>query len=65
MTQNENFIQSKTKFVLASVAFIFCLVWAFIGEADIKLVAVSIAFMCFLYHGINMEMCAREMGSSH
>lgn len=65
MTHTQDYTNNKIKFTISSVALVFCLVWALIGESDIKIVAVSIAFMCFLQHGINMEMSAREMDGSH
>ena len=65
MTHNEDYTNNKTKFAISGVALIFCLVWALVGESDIKIVAVSIAFMFFLQYGIATEMSAREMDGSH
>ncbi|PHR58825.1 MAG: hypothetical protein COA44_01370 [Arcobacter sp.] len=65
MTHNDDYINNKVKFTLSSVALAFCLVWALIGESDIKILAVTIAFMCFLQHGIATEMSARQMDDSH
>ena len=65
MSHNEDLTNNKTKFSIAAVALVFCLIWALIGEADIKIVAVSIAFMYFLKYGIETEMSAISQNSSH
>jgi len=65
MTHNEELTQNKTKFAISGVAFLFCLIWALIGEADIKIVAVSIAFMYFLKYGIEVEMSSIAANGSH
>jgi hypothetical protein len=62
MTHNEELTGHKTRFIIASVALVFCTVWALVGVADIKIVAVTIAFICFLKSGIEMEVCANEAG---
>ncbi len=64
MSENELTV-NKSKLVIASVALLFCLVWALIGESDIKIVAVTIAFYCFLKAGIETEMSARELHGAH
>ena len=65
MTHNEDLTNNKIKFTLSTVAFGFCLIWALIGEADIKIIAVSISFMCFLKYGIATEMSAISNDGSH
>ena len=60
MTHNDELTGHKTKFVIASVALAFCTVWALVGVADIKIVAVTIAFICFLQSGIALEVSANE-----
>jgi len=65
MTHKQDLNDNITKFVISGVAFAFCLVWALIGEADIKIVAVAIAFMCFLKYGIAVEMSSIEANGSH
>ena len=60
MTHNEELTGHKIKFTIASVAFVFCTVWALIGVSDIKIVAATVAFICFLKAGIEMENCANE-----
>lgn len=64
MSENE-LTMNKSKLVISSVALLFCLVWALIGEADIKIIAVTIAFICFLKAGIETEMSARAGHDSH
>jgi len=63
MTSNQEHINNKTGFALSSVALLFCLVWALVGEADIKILAVSISFMYFLKYGIATEMSAKDLNS--
>lgn len=65
MTHNEDYTNNKMKFTISSVALAFCLVWALIGESDIKIIAVTIAFMYFLQYGIATEVSARQMDDSH
>ena len=55
MTKND-LTCSKTHFTISAVALCFCLIWAFIGESDIKIVAVTIAFIYFLKAGVDTEM---------
>ena len=62
MTHNDELTGHKTSFIIASVALIFCTVWALVGVADIKIVAVTIAFIFFLKSGIEMEAYANEAG---
>ena len=64
MNENELTI-NKSKLIISSVALLFCLVWALIGESDIKIVAVAVAFYCFLQAGIETEMSARAAHGSH
>jgi hypothetical protein len=61
-THNDELTGHKIKFTIASVALIFCTVWALAGVVDIKIVAVTIAFICFLKSGIEMEVCANKSG---
>ncbi len=64
MSENE-LTKSKNSLAITSVALLFCLVWALIGESDIKIIAVTIAFTCFLKAGIEVEMNARAGHDSH
>ena len=61
MVQSNDLMKNKTHFAMASVAFLFCLVWAIVGESDIKMVAVSLSFMYLLKSGIETEMSARAL----
>jgi hypothetical protein len=56
MTHNDNAINTASNFIISAIVFLFCLVWALIGEADIKIVAVTLAFIYFLKAGIDLEM---------
>jgi len=62
---NNDLTKSKTHLVLSSVALIFCLVWALTGEADIKILAVAVAFIYFLKSGIETESIQRALSSHH
>jgi len=64
MAHNEKY-NNKERFSIAAVALIFCMVWALIGESDIKIVAVSIAFMLFLNYGVATEMSSLGDNSVH
>ncbi len=64
MSENE-LSTDNTAITLSSVALIFCIIWALVGESDIKIVAVSIAFMYFLKAGIDMEMASRALHDAH
>ena len=61
MTHNQELIKNKVHLVLSSVALAFCLVWALVGESDIKIIAVTIAFIYFLKSGIETEISARAL----
>lgn len=63
MAHSNELVENKIHFVIGTVAFLFCLVWAVVGESDMKMVAVSISFMYFLKSGIDMEMSARALDS--
>ncbi len=61
MAHNNDLVKNKTHLAISSVALLFCLVWALVGEADIKIVAVAITFIYFLKSGIETEMSARAL----
>lgn len=65
MTHDNVATKSKSNFIISSVALLFCLVWALVGEAEIKIVPVTIAFICFLKTGIETEMDSRAKHASH
>lgn len=56
MAHKNNVINTTSHFIISAIALLFCLVWALIGEADIKIVAVTLAFIYFLKAGIDFEM---------
>ena len=57
--------KSRVLFVLASVGFIFTLIWALIGENNLKMLAVFVGYACFLYRGIDYEMNIRAQNTHH
>jgi len=65
MTHNEGLINNKSRLAISAAALLFCLVWALVGEADIKIIAVSISFMFFIKYGIDTEMSSLDSGDSH
>ena len=65
MTRNEELIENKSKWAISAVALLFCLVWALIGEADIKIVAVTLAFIAFLKYGVATEVSSISQDGSH
>lgn len=64
MTAREH-LNNKAEFVISSVALVFCMVWAMVGESDMKIVAVTISFIFFLKSGIATDMSERELGGHH
>lgn len=64
MSENELSIDN-TALTLSSVALVFCIIWALVGESDMKIIAVSIAFMFFLKAGIDMEISSRALHDEH
>lgn len=65
MTHRDETIDSKSKFIISAVAFVFCLVWALVGEADVKILAVTLAFIYFLKEGIALEINSRSSHETH
>ena len=62
---NSDLEKSKVHLALSSVALLFCIVWALVGEADIKIVAVAVAFMYFLNAAVRTEDISRALHSHH
>lgn len=56
MVHNDEQNKHRSRLSIAVVALVFCSVWALIGEADIRIAAVTIAFMSVLKAGIDKEM---------
>jgi len=57
--------KSRVMFSLASVLFVFTLIWGLVGESEIKILGVFIGFACFIYRGINYEMAQRAQEVHH
>lgn len=55
----------KNWFIVASVAFVFGIVWALVGDEPSKLFFAAASFAFFLYTGINMELNALHSHKSH
>jgi len=65
MTHNKELTDNRSKFIVSTVALVFCLVWALVGEADIKIIAVTLAFITFLKYGIATEVSSLSADDSH
>lgn len=65
MSHNEEFINNRSKLIISAVALLFCFIWAVIGEADIKIVAVTFAFTLFLKYAIATEISYLVAEDSH
>ena len=65
MTHNKELTDNRSKFIVSTVALVFCLVWALVGEADIKIIAVTLAFIAFLKYGIATEVSSLSADDSH
>ena len=52
-------------FIIYSVAFIFGLVWAMVGDSNTKILFVTVTFGLFLYSGIKMELNALKAHKAH
>lgn len=55
----------KNWFVIYSVMLVFGLVWTMVGESNMKIVFVTVAFGLFLYSGIKMELNALHAKKAH
>ncbi len=55
----------KNLFIIASVVFIFGLVWAMIGEEWTKVVFATISFGFFIYAGVKLELNAIHSKKAH
>lgn len=65
MSRNEEFINNRSKLIISTIALLFCFVWALVGEADIKIVAVTFAFTLFLKYAVATEMSYLVAEDSH
>ena len=61
MTHNNELMKNKTHLAVSGVALMFCLVWALVGESDVKVIAIAISFIYFLKSGIDTEVSARAL----
>lgn len=48
-------------FIGFSVALLFGLIWTAVGESDVRIIFVTVAFTLFLHAGVRMEMSARAL----
>lgn len=55
------YVRSRSWFIVFTVALLFGIVWSILGDNNMKIVYVTIAFMLFLGAGVNMEMRARAL----
>ena len=62
---NNDLVKSKVHLSVSAVALSFCIVWALVGEADIKIVAVAVAFMYFLKSAVQTEDIDRALHAHH
>jgi hypothetical protein len=63
MKHHEN--NDKNWFIVASVAFIFGIVWALVGDEASKVFYAAGSFAFFLYTGISMELNAIASHKAH
>jgi len=55
--------KGRVMFALASVLFVFTLVWSLIGENNLKMFAVFVGFASFIYYGVDYEALLRAKES--
>jgi len=48
-----------------SFAMLFAIVWAILGESNIKMLFVAVTFILFLRAGVNYEMTSRALNDHH
>ncbi len=60
-----DYVTNRSWFIAYSVALFFGIVWAILGESDMKLVFITAAFILFLRSGIKTEMSARALCTDH
>lgn len=59
------YVGHRTWFVIYSVALIFGIVWAIIGESDMKIAFITLAFALFLRSGVLLEASTRALYEGH
>lgn len=62
MQHNNN---DKNLFIVASVLFIFGLVWGIIGDEWTKIVFATASFGFFIYAGVKLELNAHHSKKAH
>jgi hypothetical protein len=60
-----DYIENRSWFIGYSVALVFGIIWAILGESDMKLVFITVAFILFLRSGVKTEMSARALNPDH
>jgi hypothetical protein len=60
-----DYIANRSWFVIFSAALVFGIVWTIIGENDMKIAFIAVAFALFLRSGILLEMSARKLHAGH
>lgn len=60
-----NYVTNRSWFIAFSVALVFGIVWAMVGESSTKVAFVTAAFILFLRSGVKMEMSARALCTDH
>jgi len=59
------YIKNRSWFIVFSVAFVFGIVWTIVGDSNMKIAFISIAFLFFLRYGVLTEASARELTPHH
>ena len=65
MKHHNNNSNDKNLFVIASVMFIFGLVWAMIGDEATKALFATVSFGFFIYAGVKMELNTLHSKKAH
>jgi len=55
--------KGRVLFVLASVLFVFTLIWSLVGENNLKMLAIFVGFASFIYSGVTYEALTRAEAS--
>ena len=65
LQKQSEYTTNRSWFIAFSVAMVFGIVWTILGESSMKVVFATVAFICFLRAGINLEMSARKLSGPH
>jgi len=64
MLRNQaQYVTDRSWFIVFSIALIFGFVWTIVGESNLKIVYITIAFIFFLNAMIKMEMTSRKINA--